>query len=362
LKPHLGPDRCVPSSGIFFFLGYLLFAPFALPAAERPAAIPQHVFNLPKMGTRFNIIIYHRDAKEAQKAAMAAFDRIEELEDIFSDYRERSEVNLLCLGAVGSPVNISPELFRMLTASLRISELSGGAFDVTIGPVVQLWREARKNRRLPDPEEIRRVQRLVGYRNVILDPDAQTAMLRLAHMKIDFGGIAKGYASDQALVELKARGMPSSLVAGGGDMAVGSPPPGKPGWKILIKNPEPGSGEAPDYVTLHDTGIGTSGDTFQFLEIDGRRYSHIINPATGTGLTDAASTTIIAPDGITADALATAANIMPIGQALKMVESLPGVSAAMVRRGPQGVLRFATAGFPRTANFNPDIATKPAAR
>ncbi len=347
---------------VFWLTGMIIPAAAQLRPAANKNPIRQHEFNLPRMGTQFSILIYHSDAQEAQKAAMAAFDRIEELEDIFSDYRERSEVNRLCQVAVGQPWNISPELFHVLAASQRVSQLSGGAFDVTIGPVVQLWRTARRAKKLPDPEEIRRAMRLVGYENIVLNSDAQTAMLKLANMKIDFGGIAKGYASDQALLVLKSRGMASALVAGGGDMAIGAPPPGKSGWKILIKNPEPGAGKEPDYVTLHDVGVGTSGDTFQFLEINGKRYSHIINPASGAGLTESASATIIAPNGMIADALATAACVMPADKALKMVEASPGASAAMVRRGPQGLARFSTAGFPWTANFGAGKVQKTAAK
>jgi thiamine biosynthesis lipoprotein len=299
------------------------------------------------MGTEFRIVLYHGDSSSAQKAAMAAFDRVEDLEDIFSDYRERSEVNRLCQVAVGKAWNISPELFFVLEASLRYSRLSNGAFDVTIGPVVQLWRQARKSKRLPDPAELEEARRRVGYSNIVLNPADHTAMLKLAAMKIDFGAIAKGYAADQALEVLRSRGITRALVAGGGDIAVGAPPPDSPGWSIEILKPEAGSAGNQGYLTLHDAGVATSGDIYQFVEIGGLHYSHIINPSTGMAVTDAASATVVAPNGMTADAFSTTLCVLPPADGLRLIESVPGVSALMVRRSPQGSQRFKSAGFPQ---------------
>ncbi len=306
-----------------------------------------HQFTLPRMGTLFTISLYGADAGEAQKCALAAFDRVEALEDIFSDYRERSEVMRLCRVAVGQPTAISPELYEVLENSLRISRLSGGAFDVTVGPVVQLWREARHDKRLPDPKRLREARQAVGYENVVLDSDAHTAMLKLPNMKIDLGGIAKGYAADQALALLKSRGIQSALVEGGGDIAVGAAPPGKPGWKISLFNPDPGAAGSHENLILHDTGIATSGDAYQFLEVEGRRYSHIVNPSNGMGVSDSASVTVIAPDGMTADALATALSVMRVPDGMRLIESMPGISAAVVSRERDGLHTYRSARFPK---------------
>ncbi len=301
------------------------------------------------MGTLFNISLYDTDASRAQRSALAAFDRVEALEDIFSDYRERSEVMRLCQVAVGRPSSVSPELYEVLENSLLISRLSGGAFDVTVGPVVQIWREARRNKRLPDPKRLSEARKAVGYENVILDKDARTAMLKLPNMRIDFGGIAKGYAADQALAVLKSLGIRSALVDGGGDIAVGAAPPGKAGWRISLVDPDPGGKSLHGNLILHDTGIATSGDAYQFLEIEGRRYSHIVNPSNGMGVSDSASVTVIAPDGMTADALATALSVMPVPDGMRLVESMPGVSAAIVSRERNRLHAYLSTRFPRPA-------------
>lgn len=309
-------------------------------------AAREYEFKALRMGTLFRILVYSHDALTAQKAAMEAFDRVETLEEVMSDYRETSEVMRLCREAVGKPQNVSPDLLFVLQNALRISKLSNGAFDVTIGPVAQLWREAKKNKRVPDPAEIKKARELVGYGNVILDPDARTVMLKIPHMKIDFGGIGKGYAVDEALEVLQSRGFRQALVQGGGEIVAGEPPPGKAGWKVAIRKPDPADSKAPGSLLLRSRAVSTSGDAFQYLEINGQRYSHIINPVDGMGLKDSLSVTTVAPNGITADALATALEIMPLAEGLKMVESIEGAYAVVTRRVPGGFQHFYSKGFP----------------
>jgi thiamine biosynthesis lipoprotein len=300
-----------------------------------------------RMGTEFRILVYASDPLAAQKAALAAFDRVEELENILSDYRENSEVMRLCKTAVNSPQVVSAELFFVLQNALRISTLSGGAFDVTIGPVAKLWREGRKKKQVPDPAELQRARRRVGYANVLLNPDVNTVTLKIPDMAIDLGGIGKGYAADEALKVLLSRGFPSALVHAGGEVVVGDPPPGKKGWKIAIRKTDPADPEAPGHLFLHHRGVSTSGDAFQNLEAGGQKYSHIINPADGMGLKDSPTVTIIARDGITADALSTALDIMPAPEGLKLVESTEGASAVITRRSPSGFQHLYSKGFPK---------------
>jgi thiamine biosynthesis lipoprotein len=299
------------------------------------------------MGTQFLVVLYAGDALVAQKAALAAFDRVEELEDIMSDYREQSEIMRLCRVAVGTPQVVTPELFFVLEKALHTSEQSRGAFDVTIGPVTQLWREARRKKQLPDPAALKKARQLVGYTNVILDRDARTVTLKIPNMRIDLGGIGKGYAADEALAVLKAQGFTMALVQAGGEVVAGAAPPGKAGWQIAVRKLDPADSEAPGHLILHDRGVSTSGDEFQYLEINGQRYSHIINPADGMGLKNSPEVTIVARDGITADALATALDIMPVPEGLKLVESIEGASAVITRRGPGGFQHFYSRGFPK---------------
>jgi len=241
------------------------------------------------MGTVVRITIY----AENDSSIKPAFARIAQLDDELSDYKADSELNRVCRTAYDRPVRVSGDLFRVLKAAQKLAQRSDGAFDVTIGPVTHLWRQGK----LPDRETLGRV----GWRNVVLRD--HTVMLKVAGMQLDLGGIAKGFAADEALKVLRARGVRRALVAISGDIAAGDPPPGESGWTIAV---EP-SGEN---ISLRNAAISTSGDTEQFLESGGVRYSHIIDPKTGLGLTNRAVVTVIAPRGIDADSLATAISVM----------------------------------------------------
>src|SRR5262249_22764670 len=152
----------------------------------------------PHMGTRFQLTMYAPDEATASKAARAAFARIAELDGIMSDYRPASELMRLCAKAGGDPVPVSPELFAVLDKAQEVSRLSAGAFDVTVGPVVRLWRLARRTQRLPEAEQLARARALVDYRNIKLDPEKRTVQLLKAGMQLDLGGIGKGFAADEA--------------------------------------------------------------------------------------------------------------------------------------------------------------------
>jgi thiamine biosynthesis lipoprotein len=234
----------------------------------------------------------------------------------------------------------------VLKSSLYFSELSDGAFDVTIGPVVRLWREARRLNRLPDAEQLSNARQAVGYRNMVLDPANQTVFLKRDDMRLDLGAIAKGYAADQALRVLESHGIRSALVDGGGDLSLGDSPPGTRGWDIQIHawTAEPATEHL--WLQLHNLAIATSGDAFQNLEAKGQHFSHIINPSEGLGLRDSVSTTVIAPDGTTADALATTLSILPVPRALSLADSLENVSAFLVRRKGTELSTFTSRKFP----------------
>ncbi|MGC8667091.1 MAG: FAD:protein FMN transferase [Chthonomonadales bacterium] len=260
------------------------------------------------MGVQVRILLYAPDEAAADRAAAAAFRRFEELDQIMSDYRPSSELMRLCAASGGPPIRVSEDLFRILRASVELSRLTGGGFDVTVGPEVALWRRARMMHVLPDAQQIASARKLVGWQNIILDDARKTVRLALPGMKLDLGGIAKGYADDAALVELKRCGIRSALVEAGGDIALGDPPPGEAGWRIAIPNAAR-KGSPPELV-LHNCGISTSGDTEQYLEIGGKRYSHIVDPHTGMGLTDRIEVTVIAPNATTSDGLSTAISVI----------------------------------------------------
>lgn len=312
-----------------------------------PSAAPlsRYEFQSPHMGTLFTIALYAVDADSAEQAAKAAFRRIADLEDIMSDYQADSELNLLCQNPPGKPVTLSPDLFDVLWRAQKISELSGGAFDVTIGPNVRLWRFARKRKVLPSAVELAEAREAVGYRKLRLDPKERTATLLVPHMRLDVGGIAKGYAADQALALLKQKGIDRALVAASGDIAVGNPPPGRSGWRIAVASMDGGSNQPAPSLLLHNVGVSTSGDSEQFIEIEGVRYSHIVNPTTGFGLTNRIQATVVAPNATTSDPLATTLCILGASQGLKLADELPRVSALIYTRDKGEVHVFESRRF-----------------
>lgn len=266
-------------------------------------------FSSPGMGTRFNIALYTAEERyaEAEAAALAAFDRIAELNAIFSDYEPYSEINRLAATAP-SPWPASADLFALATRSLELAQLTEGAFDPTLGQLSRLWRSVRQRQKLAPTDRLQKARASTGWRHLQIDPEAQTLTLNRAQMLLDFGGIAKGYAVDQMLDILKAKGFPIAVVQAGGDTAAGDPPPGLSGWTVVLRSGI--DDHAPVKLQLANRSVSTSGDMYQFIELDGIRYSHIIHPKTGCGLTHRIACSVIAADTTTSDALATALCIL----------------------------------------------------
>lgn len=290
-----------------------------------------------EMAVPVRLLFYAPDADTANRAADAAMARIRELNTLLSDYDPQSELRRLCLTAGGGEaVPVSEDLFRVLAAAEGFSRRSEGAFDVTIGPVVRLWRRARRRGELPDPQRLTEARQLVGYSLLHLDDKNRTAKLDKPGMMLDLGGIGKGYAADAAMAVLAKHGIDRALVAVAGEIRLGAPPPGKNGWRVGIAGLA--DNEPPtQYLSLAQKAISTSGDTRQYVEIGGRRYSHIVDPKTGVGLTDHSIVTVIAPDTMTADALASAVSVLGPKAGLELIDATPG-TAALVARQPEGKL------------------------
>jgi thiamine biosynthesis lipoprotein len=283
------------------------------------------------MGSEFKIVLYTTDASIARSASRAAFERIATLDRILSDYQPDSELMRLCEQAGGPPVPVSADLVEVLARSQEMSQKSGGAFDVTVGPVVRLWRRARRDRKMPAPELLARARALVGWDQIELDPAAKTVRLKRPGMKLDVGGIAKGYASGAAIAVLAQNGITSALVAGSGDIVVKGAPPGLPGWTIGVGPLEAPTAPPRQFLRVKDAAVSTSGDAERFVEIDGKRYSHVVDPHTGLGVVDRCSVTVVARDGATADSLDTAVYVLGPERGLALVESTEGAAALIVR-------------------------------
>jgi thiamine biosynthesis lipoprotein len=308
----------------------------AAPVADAPGSPKRFTFTEPHMGTRFKIVLYAPDEAAANAGAKAAFQRIANLDATMSDYRASSELMQLCQKAGGDPAPVSEDLFRVLEKAQEYAKLSDGAFDVTVSPLVRLWRIARRTQQLPNAEELAKAKALVGYQQMKLDPKARTVQLLKAGMLLDLGGIAKGYAADAALAVLQKQGITRALVAAGGDVAVSGPPPDAVGWKIGIQPLEGGEKEPSRFLLLKDAAVSTSGDSEQFVVIDGKRYSHIVDPKTGLGLQGRMSVTVIAPNGLTADPLAKIPSVLGAERGLALVEKIEGTAALFVKKTDKG--------------------------
>lgn len=274
--------------------------------------------------------LYAPDEPRALAAAKAAFARIAELDAVLSDYREDSELMRLSAAAGQSPLPVSEDLFAVLARAGEISALTDGAFDITVGPVVQLWRAARRSGVLPAEASLADALALVGADLIQLDAQNRSARLLEAGMRLDAGGIGKGYAAQEAVETLREQGCPSALVALAGDVVAGDPPPGEDGWRIAVA----GMGEM--ILLLRNGAVSTSGDEVQFVEIDGRRYSHIVDPRTGLGVTSRTRATVLAPDGATADALASALTVLGVDRGLEAAARFEDATAFLQEQAASG--------------------------
>ncbi len=307
--------------------------------------LQRYEFKQPHMGTLFTIVLYAPDGNKAHQACNDAFAKIAALEQMMTDYDPESELMQLCVKPAGKPVRVSDELFDVLQKAQRLAKLSDGAFDETVGPLVRLWRRARRQEKLPPPDMLARAQALVGYRKVKLDPRNQTVTLTMPKMQLDLGGIGKGYAADKAMEVLKSHGITRALIAASGDILVSKPPPGREGWRVGIGALDKTPNELAQNLLLRDQAISTSGDTAQFVEIDGKRYSHIVDPRTGVGLTERLQVSIVARHATDTDGFATAVSILGVKPGLALVESQRGMEALFLRKddGQTGI--FESSGF-----------------
>ena len=329
--------RVFKSGGLLALIGTLMFGGLiGCRSGSGRMPLSRFEFQQPHMGTSFTITLYAPDEIAARTSAEAAFAKVAALNQTMTDYDPESELMRLCRQPVGQPVRVSAELFDILAESLRIAELSGGAFDPTIGPVVRLWRRARRTETLPTPEQIAHARESVGWRKLQLDAKQQTVTLLATNMQLDLGGIAKGYAADAALKVLREQGIRSALVAASGDIAVGDAPPGQASWRVSIGTPFQREGRERTLL-LKNAAVSTAGDSEQFVIINGIRYSHIVDPRTAVGLTNRCQVSVIAPHGLQTDGFDTAVSILGAEKGRKLIESQPKLSAIIYRETPAGI-------------------------
>jgi FAD:protein FMN transferase len=306
-------------------IALLVCGALALAGSSDPP-LSRFEYSEPHMGTTFAIVLYARDSARASAVARAAFARVAELDRRLTDYRDDSEASRAAREAVNHPVRVSDDLYRVLSRARSMSVRSSGAFDVTIGSLTHVWRRARRQSELPDPREEEAARATSGFARVRLDPESRTLRIAPPGVRFDFGGIAKGDAADRALETMRHAGVQRALVAAGGDVATGEPPPGASGWHVRIAPFDAHTPPTPA-VTVSHAGVSTSGDGEQWVEVNGVRYSHILDPRTGRPLTGRRQATVVASDATTSDMLATAICVLSAAEAMALTDGMPGAAA-----------------------------------
>ena len=305
-------------------------------SASRTPTLSRFEFTEPHMGTTFRVVVYAPGEPAAADASRRAFTRIAALDAILTDYSPSSELSRLTREPIGRAVPVSLDLYTIIERAQALAAASDDAFDITVGPLTRLWRRARRQVELPSPEDLDAARKVTGYTLLSLDPGGRTVTVAREGMQLDAGGIAKGYAADAALAVIRQSGLDSALVAAGGDLALGDPPPGRQGWQIDLAgldetHPAPGSPRL-----LSRCGISTSGDAEQWVEIGGVRYSHILDPRTGVGLTGHTSATVVAADATTSDMLATVVEVLGPERGVALVDRWTAAAALVGVRDAHG--------------------------
>ncbi|MCW3090052.1 MAG: ApbE family lipoprotein [Ferruginibacter sp.] len=305
-------------------------------------------FTEPKMGSPFTIVFYSGDSLQANAIAKRCFHLVDSFNLVFSDYIDSSELSRLnaSSGKGLNPVQVSPALYEIIALSKKAFYKSDGAFDITIGPLVKLWRQSRKVKQFPSGDSVQSALNQTGFGNLSIDSFHKTVALTKAGMQLDLGGIAKGWIAQKIIDFLHTQQVNHALADAGGDIAMSEAPPGTGGWTIGVNIPETTDELLSKKLFLKNKAVATSGDAYQFMMKDGKKYSHIIDPRTGYGVTSQRNVTVIARDGATADWLATACSILKIKRAKRLATQFDAdVLIAEVKNGR--MILNATKGFAR---------------
>jgi len=309
-----------------------------------------------KMGSPFNLIIVSADSVKANHLARKSFQLVDSLNHIFSNYDSSSELSKINAAAGLLPYKMSPAMLDLVLKAKQAFIQSNGAYDISIGPLSNVWRNARKSKDFPSATTVIATKKLVGLNQVIINKRLGTIFLPTSGMQLDFGGIAKGYIAQWVIDYLKTNGIQQALADAGGDIVMSGAPLNSKGWLIGVNLPETTDDLVNKKLQLYNYAVATSGDVYQFIENKGIKYSHIINPITGYGVTNLRNVTIIAKTGATADWLATACSILPIKQAKAL--ALSNHAALLVSTLKKGRLHFeATNNFKnfwKTDSINQD--------
>jgi FAD:protein FMN transferase len=282
------------------------------------------------MGNRFEITLYAEDAAFAQVCFDKAIQEIRRIEKLLTTFNNNSQTSKINAMAGVSPVKVDKEVFDLISRSIAISDLTQGAFDLSYGSVdKRFWNFDQQMTSLPDPVTAKQLVRLVNYKNIILDKENQTVFLKEKGMRIGFGGIGKGYAAERAKYILQREGVQSGVVNAAGDLVAWGLQPGNIPWTIGIA--APGNSRHPfSSLNITNKAVATSGNYEKFVVIDGKQYSHTIDPKTGYPVSGIKSVTIICPNAEFADALATPVMVMGVSVGLNLVNQLKDVACIII--------------------------------
>ncbi len=284
------------------------------------------------MGTFARIVAVAGHKDIAQKGIDDAFARLRQIEELASVHLEDSEISKVNSFAFLEPVKVSDPVFEILQAAVDYGKLTNGAFDITVGPLIEIWQAAAEANSIPAPEQLEKALAKVGFDKIHLDPNNKTVRFGVEGMKLDLGGIAKGYAIDRAVAALKQAGSVGGMVDIGGDIrCFGTPAKGKKSWLIGLQDPDLSQKDQNLLVLkLSDAAVATSGDYRRFVLIGDERHSHIIDTQTGQSAAKLSSVSVITEKAIDADVLATAVSVLGPEEGLKLIDSLDNTEAIII--------------------------------
>jgi len=297
------------------------------------------------MGTFAHLKVIAKDRDTAKRCVDNAFAELQKVDDLMSDYKSESQISRVNRDAFEKPIKVEESTFHVLQKSVEFSRLSGGAFDITIAPLAELWRAAAESNSIPTEAELAGARSKVGYEKLVLDANELTVRFAVEGMKLDLGGIAKGYAIDRAIEAMRAGGAIGGMVDVGGDIrCFGLPPKGKKTWRIGLQNPAEtdsdeetlagGADQVLMVLAFNDAAVATSGGYRRFVLIEGKKHSHIINRETATSAEALSSVTIISKNALAADALATSVSVMGPEKGLALIEKIPDTEAILITPSP----------------------------
>jgi len=291
------------------------------------------------MGTFANITIVAKNDAIAKNGLKSATEQIQRVQSVFDWRLNDSQLSKINSNAFENPVSVSDEMLGVLAYSQKISRKSDGAFDITVGAIIDLWKSAKENGKKPTPQQIAQAKEKCGYEKLILDEENRTVRFLANGIRLDLGAVAKGYAIDQAIEVIKSCGAAGAMVDIGGDVrCFGVPPADKKDWKIGLQDPRKASFLTREKILttfdLGDKAIATSGDYRRYVIVDGEKQSHIIDLEKGAGSRGLSSVSVIAPTAICADAMATAVTVMGHEKGLKLIEATDNVECVLVTGEP----------------------------